>query len=95
MTSLDDLYMVLERIDLLITIDTGTRHIANAVGTNAIILRNGANSILEFAAYVETEKEIAHPVPCSPCGCHTCPLGTLDCMTRIAIEDVLSEIKII
>lgn len=93
MTSLDDLAVVLKRLDILITIDTGTRHIANAVGTSSMVLRHGADSIFEFGAYVETEKVIFHPVPCSPCGRQICPLGTIDCMTGIALKDVLSEVK--
>jgi len=47
-TSIEELAAVLRRIHLLITVDTGTRYIANAISTKVIVLRNGANSIHEF-----------------------------------------------
>lgn len=93
MTSLDELAALLKRLDLLITIDTGTRHIANAVGTKSIVLRHGADSIFEFGRYVETECVIAHPVSCSPCGREMCPLETFECITGIEPQFVICTIK--
>jgi len=88
-TSLKEFAALLRKIDLLVTIDTGARHIANAVGIKSIVLRNGENSVQEIGMYLITEEVLYHPVPCSPCGKRICPLGTLDCMIHIKPEMVM------
>jgi len=92
-TSLEELAAILQRIDLLITVDTGTRHIANAVGTKAIVLRNGANSIYEFGKYVESEKIVVHEVPCSPCGLIQCKYLRMYCMADISATQCFQAIN--
>lgn len=84
-TTLEELAAILKRIDLLITVDTGTRHIANAVGTRVTVLRNGVNSIYEFGKYVESEDVVIHEVPCSPCGLMHCKHPRMYCMTGISV----------
>jgi len=92
-TTLDELAFILTKLDLLITIDTGTRHLANALEVPTIVLRNGANSIEEFGKYVETEHIVFNKVSCSPCGKNICPLGTLECMTGITPDVVFSKVQ--
>lgn len=92
-TTLDELAVILTKLDLLITIDTGIRHLANALAVPIIVLRNGANSIEEFGQYVVTEEVIFNKVSCSPCGRNICPLGTLECMTGITHELVFAQAK--
>ncbi|MFZ4438252.1 MAG: glycosyltransferase family 9 protein [Syntrophales bacterium] len=92
LTSLKEFAAMLRKIDLLITIDTGARHIANAVGIRSVVLRHGADSVIEFGKYVATEKVLYYPVPCSPCGKITCPLGTLDCMIQMSPEMVMKAV---
>jgi ADP-heptose:LPS heptosyltransferase len=96
LTSLKEFAALLRKIDLLITIDTGARHIANAVGIKSIVLRNGANSVQEIGRYLTTEEVLYYPVPCSPCGKRICPLGTLDCMVHITPDMVMkTAIKVL
>jgi ADP-heptose:LPS heptosyltransferase len=91
-TSLDELAEVLKEIDLLITVDTGMRHLANALNVHVIDLLHGAsNSMQDYAKYVDTEVVLFNKVPCSPCGMNTCYLGTIECMTGIKPETVLSQ----
>jgi ADP-heptose:LPS heptosyltransferase len=94
-TSLKEFAAMLRKIDLLITIDTGARHIANALGVKSIVFRNGANSVIEFGKYVATEEVLYYEVPCSPCGKSTCPLGTMDCMTQITPEMVMKAVTMV
>lgn len=82
-TSLEEMAAILKKIDILITVDTGARHIANAVGTKVIVLRNGANSIYEFGKYVASEEMVVHEVPCSPCGLQQCKHPRMYCMEDI------------
>ena len=92
-TTLEELAAVLKRVNLLITVDTGTRHLANAVGTKSLVLLHGASSINEFNSYVINEKILINEVTCSPCGKSVCPINTLDCMVGITPQKVFSEIK--
>ena len=95
LTSLKEYAAILRKIDLLITIDTGARHIANAVGIRTIALRHGADSVMEFGKYVATEEVLYYQAPCSSCGKRTCPLGTLDCMTHITPEMVMKAVTMV
>lgn len=83
-TSLEEFASILKKIDLVITVDTGARHIANAVGVKTIVLQHGASSVYEFGKYVETEELLAHPVPCSPCGLQQCKHQRMYCMEDIS-----------
>jgi len=86
-TSLEESAAIMKKIDLLISVDTGARHIANAVSTKVVVLRNGANSIYEFGKYVESEKLIFHEVPCSPCGLQKCKYPRMYCMEDISAKE--------
>jgi ADP-heptose:LPS heptosyltransferase len=92
-TSLEELAVILKKIDLLITVDTGVRHIANATGTNVIVLRNGADSIYELGKYVESEELVVHEVPCSPCGLRKCKYPKMYCMEDISAAHCLREVE--
>jgi heptosyltransferase-3 len=92
-TSLEELAAILKNIDLLITVDTGARHIANAMGTKVIVLRNGANSIYEFGKYIESEELVVHKVPCSPCGLQKCKYPRIYCMEDISAMQCLQAVS--
>jgi ADP-heptose:LPS heptosyltransferase len=50
---------LLERANAVFTLDSGPRHIANAVGTPAIFARNMSHSEIEAGKYFDTETDIA------------------------------------
>jgi ADP-heptose:LPS heptosyltransferase len=91
-TSLEELAAILKKIDLLITVDTGTRHIANAVGARVIVLSHGASSIYEFGMYVEKETLVFHEVSCSPCGLKQCKHPKMFCMTDISVTQCFQAV---
>ena len=93
MTTLSQLVSLIKRSKLLITVDSGPRHIANAVGTPVIVLRHSADSNIIWGTYTKNEKLIYHNVPCSPCGRKYCPEGQRVCMTRITPEEVLEKFR--
>lgn len=74
-TSLVDLAFIICQLDLLVTIDTGMRHIANALGTPVVALRKGADAISDFGKYAATEDVLVATIPCAQCGQEICPLG--------------------
>ncbi|MEW6558180.1 MAG: glycosyltransferase family 9 protein [Elusimicrobiota bacterium] len=92
-TTLDEVSIIIQKLDMLITEDTGIRYISGVYNIPTYVLRNGANSSIEFGQHIETEKIIVAEVPCSPCGKKNCPLGTLDCMVKITPELVFQTIR--
>jgi len=92
-TTLDELAFILCKLNLLITVDTGMRHIANSLLVPTIVLLHGASPIEEFGKYVRTEYILLNKVSCSPCGKNICPLGTLECMAGITPDVVFSKVQ--
>lgn len=92
-TSVNVLVEILRKLKLLITIDTGIRHLANTVMCNSIILRHSADSSNYLGKYSETETLIIHHVSCSPCGKTECPLSEIACMEGISISDIINIIN--
>jgi len=54
-TNIDELYYLLSKAHLLITIDTGIRHLANCIELPTISLRKTPNYDSEFGKYVNSE----------------------------------------
>lgn len=67
-TRIDELAALLERVDLLLTCDTGTMHLAAAVGTPTCAVFVGLGSPYETAPYAEGHWVIASRIDCAPCG---------------------------
>ena len=82
---------LIDRLDLLITPDTGPLHIAAAVKTPTIAISVAGNSVESNPI----DKEIPHvfiqkPITCSPCLDKRCKNAT--CMEQISTEEVLSAV---
>jgi heptosyltransferase-2 len=85
---LNTLRAIMERLSLLITNDTGPRHLVVAAGCPVVALVGP--TFREWTDWnLEDTTVIQHPVPCGPCHLKTCPLGH-ECMTSISVEEVLS-----
>jgi heptosyltransferase-2 len=83
---------LLSRCDLLITNDTGARHIAAAVGAAVVTIFGSTDPVWAKIDY-DRERIIRADVPCSPCQKKTCPLpegpGHHQCMTAVSADTVL------
>jgi ADP-heptose:LPS heptosyltransferase len=66
-TSIEELAAVLERCALLLTADTGTMHLAAAVGTLTCAVFVGLGHPYETAAYAEGHWVVRSRIPCGPC----------------------------
>ena len=78
---------VLRRADVLVTSDSGPRHIAAAFGTPTIVLHGPMDPRLSRSDQrhlVEMRLDLA----CSPCGRRVCPLQHHDCMRLLTVDDV-------
>jgi ADP-heptose:LPS heptosyltransferase len=91
-TTLGEIAEIIHTLDLLVTIDTGLRHIANAVNTPCLVIRPGHNSNIEFGKYTDNEVLFSQEVPCSPCGKERCPLKTIACINNVEPADLVKEI---
>ena len=81
---------VMEATDLLVTSDSGPRHIAAAFGVPTVALF-GANDPRLGRSDHPRLVEMRLDLPCSPCGRKHCPLGHHDCMRLLTVDDVFAE----
>jgi len=91
-TDVPTLAAVLERADLLIGVDSFARHLASAVKTSVIFLRNGGNPNILLGPHGERCWMIYHPMPCAPCGL-TDGCEDPQCMLGITPAEVIAEIE--
>ncbi len=83
---------IIRHARLLISTDSGPRHIAAAVGTPTVTLFGPIDP--RWSENYQGEAIQLHlPLPCSPCGRRVCPLGHHQCMRDLAPEMVLSAVR--
>lgn len=82
--SLDQLPALIDRADLLITVDTGPLHIAQAVGTPVVALFGPSDSRV-WGPRGKQDVVLQCAVDCSPCW------GKGDCSANRCIEDIQSQ----
>jgi ADP-heptose:LPS heptosyltransferase len=90
-TSLKQLPALIERINLLIGVDSGPIHFAAALGTPYVALFGPG----EFAKWKHDwnpsmQKNICKHAPCAPCNKEFCEEHI--CMKQIKVEDVLAQV---
>jgi len=85
-THLLQLAALLERCHLLITNDTGTMHVATAVGTPVVALF-GSTDHIATGPLGEGDVVVRKEVPCSPCLKRVCPTDHR-CMELITVDEV-------
>jgi ADP-heptose:LPS heptosyltransferase len=88
-TRLLQLAALLERCRLLVTNDTGTMHIAPAVGTSVVALF-GSTDPSVTGPWGDGHVVVRKDVPCSPCLKRVCPTDH-QCMKLITVDEVLKE----
>jgi ADP-heptose:LPS heptosyltransferase len=89
-TSLPRLAALFENAALLISVDTGPRHLAEAVGTPIVLLRSGQNHLGQWWPSAENVEILRREPACSPCFKPVCPFPGHDCMAAISVEDVVN-----
>jgi len=85
-TRLLQLAALLERCDLLVTNDTGTMHVATAVGTPVVALF-GSTPPHITGPWGDGHVVVKKDVDCSPCWKRVCPTDHR-CMELITVDDV-------
>lgn len=85
----DSLKALCERAGLIVTVDSGPRHVALAFGVPVVCLL-GPNDRRYTDYCLEDQVVIRKDLPCSPCQRKVCPLGHRKCMTEITVAEVLA-----
>ncbi len=87
--TLGQLKALVARASLMVTGDTGPRHIAVAFDIPTVVLM-GPNDPRYTDYCMDDTVLIRKTLPCSPCQRKICPLGHHDCMRLITTEEVIS-----
>jgi heptosyltransferase II len=86
-TTLGQLMGLLKQIDLLITNDSGTMHLAAALDVPQLAIF-GSTSEVATGPLNQSAAVIKHPVECNPCFLRECPTD-FRCMKGITVTEVL------
>ena len=76
------------RAALVLTNDSGPRHLAVALG-RPVVVAMGPSDPRTTAQQLERQRVLREPVPCSPCGRRRCPIDHR-CLTRLRPERALA-----
>lgn len=90
-TRLSELIAKLRECQLLLTNDTGTMHLAAALGIPTVSIF-GSTCPIETGPLGDRHTVIQHQVPCSPCFERECPFGHYDCMTKVTPDEVAAAV---
>jgi heptosyltransferase II len=89
--TLDSFMALAARCAVMITNDSGSMHIANAVGTHVLALF-GPTDPCRTAPTVAPATVLHRDVACSPCFRTTCPYADHPCMRLIGVDDVYQAV---
>jgi heptosyltransferase-2 len=82
---------IIRRSRLMVTSDSGPRHIASALGTPTVVLF-GPIDPRASRNYQQQTIELTAPIDCRPCGQRTCPLAHHRCMRELTVDQVLAAV---
>jgi heptosyltransferase II len=82
---------IIRRSRLMVTTDSGPRHIASSLGTPTVVLF-GPIDPRASRNYQRESIELSLPLDCAPCGQRVCPLGHHRCMRDLTVDQVLAAV---
>lgn len=82
---------LMTRCEILLTIDTGTAHMASVAGIKCIGLYSSRNMPEQWFPYGVNVTVLTKTMPCSPCRMKVCPKQNM-CMKAISVDNVWSAI---
>jgi heptosyltransferase-2 len=82
---------VVERLGLMVTTDSGPRHLADGLGVPSVVVMGSTDP-----GWTDWRKEgtrvVRHDVPCGPCHLRTCPLDHA-CMRLVTVDEVWEAVE--
>ncbi|MGA2743034.1 MAG: glycosyltransferase family 9 protein [Bryobacteraceae bacterium] len=79
---------LLSHCQLLIGLDTGTTHLAAAVGVPCVVIQSANSYAGHWDPLGDSHTVLRHSVPCAGCLCSDCPVAGHPCMTNISVDEV-------
>jgi ADP-heptose:LPS heptosyltransferase len=95
-TSLPEFAALVERADLVVTNNTLTMHLADAVGTPEVVLFAGTEREEQWQPRATRARLLRRPTPCQPCYRFECPYGLpcLDIPPREVVDAALELLRL-
>jgi heptosyltransferase-2 len=90
-TSIGESKACIARCSLMISTDSGPRHMAVALGVPTIALF-GPTDPRWSESYADHATSLWHDVPCGPCHRRVCPEGHHRCMRDLTVDRVMAEV---
>jgi heptosyltransferase-2 len=91
-TSLDDAIALLAQTRAVVSNDSGLLHIASALNRPVVALY-GSTDPNYAPPLAEIARTVSLHLECSPCRKRECPLGHHDCMNKMTVDRVWSELE--
>ncbi len=91
-TTVFQLAQALKQCAILVCNDSGTMHLATAVGVPVVSIFGPTVRSQGYIPWSKKSKIVEVTLPCRPCGAHghqSCPIGTHDCMKKVSSQMVL------
>jgi len=90
-TSISQLSALAARCRVFVTNDTGTMHVAVAMGVPVVAIFGGRYYPYVWHPYGDAHVILRAPIECSPCKAEACPLYEVpECLNRISPETVIA-----
>lgn len=91
-TRLEDAIDLLGGARIAISNDSGLMHVSAATGTPVVAVF-GSTSFENTPPLTERRALVSLQLPCSPCHRRECPLGHLDCLRKLDVEQVFQAVQ--
>jgi heptosyltransferase-2 len=93
-TSLRETLAVMQRMDLVITLDTSTAHLAALAGTPRLVVLYGPTNQAQWHPQIQSGtvlRQVCLDLPCRPCPARTCEHRS--CLRQLGVASVMAAIQ--
>lgn len=87
---------LISRARVLLANDSAPAHVAAGAGTPVVAIFGPTVPAQGYAPYTDRARVLGADLDCRPCGRHgavECPLGTLDCMEGVTVDDATAAAR--
>ena len=89
--SLREFFALVNIAPAFVSNDSGPMHIGAALNVPMVAIF-GSTDVFKTGPWSRNAKVVRKNIPCSPCKKRECPLGTMECMNSITVEEVTEKI---